>query len=70
MPKTCRRCLVCAVTIIAGVSASSAWQRAARADTLSSVGFAVIGDSGTGETPQYSQPSPVRVGSRITILRS
>jgi 3',5'-cyclic AMP phosphodiesterase CpdA len=53
MPKTLRRYLAYAVTVIAGVSASSHGPRAAQPDTTASLRFAAIGDSGTGEKAQY-----------------
>jgi 3',5'-cyclic AMP phosphodiesterase CpdA len=53
MPKTFRRCLVYAVAIIAAVSAGSHRPRARVPETAIPVRFAVIGDSGTGEKPQY-----------------
>jgi 3',5'-cyclic AMP phosphodiesterase CpdA len=53
MPKTLRRYLVYAVTVIAGVSAISHGPRAAQPETTVSLRFAAVGDSGTGEKAQY-----------------
>jgi 3',5'-cyclic AMP phosphodiesterase CpdA len=61
MPKTLRRYLVYAVTVIAGVSAISHGPRAAQPETTVSLRFAAVGDSGTGEKAQYEMAAVMAV---------